>query len=48
MKVAFVAALVASLPVIFHQLWKFISPGLQENEKKYVVPFVLSATGLFS
>jgi len=47
MKVAFVAALVLTLPVIFHQLWKFISPGLHGNEKKYVFPFVISATTLF-
>ncbi len=47
MKVAFVAAIVISLPVIFHQLWKFISPGLQQNEKKYVFPFVISTTALF-
>jgi sec-independent protein translocase protein TatC len=47
MKVALVAALILSLPVIFHQLWKFVSPGLLEKEKKYVVPFVIGATGLF-
>jgi sec-independent protein translocase protein TatC len=47
MKVALVAALFFSMPVIFHQFWKFISPGLHENEKKYVIPFVLGATCLF-
>lgn len=47
MKVSFVAALVLALPVIFYQLWKFISPGLLAKEKKYVLPFVISATGLF-
>jgi sec-independent protein translocase protein TatC len=47
MKVALVAALVFSLPVIFLQLWKFISPGLQATEKKYVIPFVIASTGLF-
>jgi sec-independent protein translocase protein TatC len=47
MKVAFVAAFVFSLPVIFLQLWKFVSPGLHHKEKKYVIPFVLSATMLF-
>ncbi|MBI5212437.1 MAG: twin-arginine translocase subunit TatC [Nitrospirae bacterium] len=47
MKVAFVAGFIFSLPVIFHQLWKFISPGLLVKEKKYVFPFILSATGLF-
>jgi len=47
MKLVFVAALVIALPVIFYQVWKFISPGLLAKEKKYVLPFVISATGLF-
>jgi sec-independent protein translocase protein TatC len=47
MKIAMVAALILALPVIFQQLWSFISPGLHRKEKKYVVPFVITATGLF-
>jgi sec-independent protein translocase protein TatC len=47
MKIAMVAALILALPVIFQQLWSFISPGLHVKEKKYVVPFVLIATVLF-
>lgn len=47
MKIAFVAALILALPVIFQQLWSFISPGLHRKEKKYVIPFVLIATSLF-
>lgn len=47
LKVAFVAGLIAALPVIFHQIWKFISPGLLQKEKKYVLPFVFFATALF-
>jgi sec-independent protein translocase protein TatC len=47
MKIAMVAALILALPVIFQQLWSFVSPGLHAKEKKYVVPFVLIATGLF-
>ncbi|NCO67883.1 MAG: twin-arginine translocase subunit TatC [Nitrospirae bacterium CG_4_10_14_0_8_um_filter_41_23] len=46
-KVAFVAGLILALPVIFYQLWKFISPGLLHKEKRYVVPFILLATSLF-
>jgi sec-independent protein translocase protein TatC len=46
-KVAFVAGFFLSLPVILHQLWKFISPGLRPKEKKYAGPFVVSATLLF-
>lgn len=47
LKMAFIAGLILSLPVIFHQLWKFISPGLLLKEKKYVAPFVIMATILF-
>ncbi|NLA75525.1 MAG: twin-arginine translocase subunit TatC [Deltaproteobacteria bacterium] len=46
-KTAFVAAILVASPVIFYQLWKFIAPGLYPNEKKYVVPFVVSSTLLF-
>jgi sec-independent protein translocase protein TatC len=47
LKVAFFAAFIVSLPVIFWQLWLFLSPGLYANEKKVIVPFVLSATLMF-
>lgn len=47
MKVSFVAGLVLSLPIILHQFWKFISPGLLLKEKKYIGPFVVSASLLF-
>lgn len=46
-KVALVSGLILSLPVIFYQLWRFVSPGLLEKEKKYILPFIFSATGLF-
>ena len=47
MKVAFFAGLILALPVIFWQFWLFVAPGLYENEKKYVIPFVISATIMF-
>jgi sec-independent protein translocase protein TatC len=47
MKISLIAAFIASLPVIFSQLWKFISPGLLHKEKKYVVPFVFITTVFF-
>ncbi len=46
-KIAFVAGLILALPVIFYQLWRFISPGLLQKEKIYVVPFIFVATSLF-
>ncbi len=47
LKVSFFSAFLLSLPVIFWQFWLFMSPGLYENEKKLVLPFVLSATFMF-
>jgi len=47
MKVALVAAFLIALPVIFQQLWSFVSPGLHMKEKKYVLPFIFVATVLF-
>jgi sec-independent protein translocase protein TatC len=40
-------ALALAMPVLLWQLWKFISPGLYDNEKRYAVPFVVSALLLF-
>ncbi|HRF56449.1 MAG TPA: twin-arginine translocase subunit TatC [Campylobacterales bacterium] len=45
--VSFFASLIISLPVIFYHLWSFLAPGLYENEKKYITPFVAGATGMF-
>jgi len=47
LKVAFFSAFLVSLPIIFWQFWLFMSPGLYENEKKLVLPFVISATFMF-
>jgi len=48
MKVALVAGLILSLPVILYQLWRFIVPGLYRNERRYTVGFVGSSLCLFS
>jgi sec-independent protein translocase protein TatC len=41
------AGLCASAPIIFYQLWSFVSPGLYGREKRLIVPFVLLSTILF-
>jgi sec-independent protein translocase protein TatC len=43
---AFGGLLLAS-PVILFQLWRFITPGLNRNEKRYAIPFVLVSIILF-
>ncbi len=47
MKVAFFGSLLASLPVILAQMWLFISPGLYENEKRMLYPFIFGGTIMF-
>jgi sec-independent protein translocase protein TatC len=51
MKIAFVTALLITLPFAFYQLWAFVSPGLKPRERKaalgYVpLAFVMLAAGL--
>jgi sec-independent protein translocase protein TatC len=46
-KVALVGGITLSCPVIFYQIWRFISPGLLIEERKLVVPFVLCTTLFF-
>lgn len=37
-----------AMPVLLWQLWKFITPGLYEHERKYAIPFMVSALFLFA
>jgi len=46
-KISFIAGFILSTPVIFHEVWKFISPGLMAKEKRYTLPFVFVTTFLF-
>lgn len=46
-KVALVCGVILSMPWLLFQLWRFISPGLEKNEKRYVYVFIPSAFGLF-
>jgi len=46
-KLSMIAGFIIVLPVVFHQLWLFVSPGLTRKEKRLVVPFVTSATFSF-
>ena len=38
-KIAVFSGLILSLPVILYQIWGFISPALEEKQKKYIVSF---------
>lgn len=41
------AGVILGFPYILYELWRFISPGLYENERKHSRGFILSASFLF-
>src|SRR5207302_6364114 len=47
LEVGFVAGLFAASPFVFYQLWLFIAAGLYRNERRYILPFLISTVGLF-
>jgi len=46
-KVSLLAGAVFAMPVIMFQIGKFLWPGLEKKERKYVYIFVPATTGLF-
>src|SRR5580658_4845328 len=47
LQLSLVAGFVGAAPIIFYQLWAFVSPGLYSKEKRLIVPFVFFSTTLF-
>lgn len=47
MKIAFFASLLLTAPYTLFEIWRFVSPGLYRDEKKYVLPFVFFSSLLF-
>ena len=47
LKLSFFSALFFSFPVFLIQIWKFIAPGLYQNEKKAILPFIVATPVLF-
>lgn len=47
LKLAGYVGIAIAMPVILWQLWRFITPGLYPHEKRYAIPFIISALVLF-
>ncbi|HUY06548.1 MAG TPA: twin-arginine translocase subunit TatC [Acidimicrobiales bacterium] len=47
MNVTAYGALILSSPVIFYELWNFVTPGLRASERRYALPFVAAMSMLF-
>tara|TARA_Y100000768_G_C23867433_1_gene628760 strand:- start:43 stop:795 length:753 start_codon:yes stop_codon:yes gene_type:complete len=47
LKVAFFSAIFLGSPILLIQIYKFIAPGLYQNEKKAILPYLISTPILF-
>jgi sec-independent protein translocase protein TatC len=47
-KTSLVVGLFIGGPVIFYQLWRFITPGLTTRERRYALPFVVMSMVMFA
>lgn len=47
LKVALLAGVLCALPIIFYQMWMFLSPGLYRSERSIIMPLVATSTLLF-
>jgi sec-independent protein translocase protein TatC len=46
-KLTMVLSFFIAIPVVLYQIWGFVAPGLYKNEKRLVVPLLVSSTLLF-
>ena len=47
LKVAFYTTVFATVPMLLHQAWGFVSPGLYLREKRFAIPLLASSVALF-
>jgi len=47
-KIATYGGLFLASPVILWEIWRFITPGLRRNEKRYAIPFIVASITLFA
>lgn len=47
MNLSFYAGLIIAVPVILHQIWAFVVPGLYYSERRMVRPFLFAAPMMF-
>ena len=46
-KFAFACAFALAVPYLLYQIWAFVAPGLYKNEKRLVMPLLISSSALF-
>lgn len=48
LQVAAYGGIILAMPVLLWQVWRFVTPGLHSNERRYAIPFVAAALVLFT
>ncbi|BDW84448.1 twin-arginine translocase subunit TatC [Roseicyclus marinus] len=46
-RISIIMGFAVSFPVIAHQLWRFVAPGLYKSEKGAILPFLIASPVLF-
>jgi sec-independent protein translocase protein TatC len=46
-RISIFGGFVLAFPIIAHQLWRFVAPGLYRSEKRAFLPFLISSPALF-
>ncbi|MFC7703342.1 twin-arginine translocase subunit TatC [Plastorhodobacter daqingensis] len=46
-RISFIGGFALAFPVIAHQLWRFVAPGLYKSEKNAFLPFIIASPALF-
>ncbi len=46
-KFAFASAVAIAVPYLLYQMWAFVAPGLYQNEKRLIMPLIISSSFLF-
>ena len=46
-RISIIAGFAISFPVIAHQLWRFVAPGLYRSEQSAILPFLVASPALF-
>ena len=39
--IAFISGFILAMPIVVYQTWRFVTPGLKINEKRYALPVVM-------
>jgi sec-independent protein translocase protein TatC len=47
-QIAAYGGMVLASPILLWELWRFITPGLKRNEKRYAIPFIVVSIFLFA